>query len=276
MTQIAPPSDGELTAFVENLRQLRSSLSPAEQHLLDAVLLTAAGEDAAVQGYGLDGTAAKRAAIMAVVALGLTVGGMSSPGAGTAHASEMAQGGGRHGSGTQSASQGISQRDPASKDLVLRVPVPATARETTSRAATSTVVTRAATTGVAPTRAATTGAASPAASSTTTARAKPTHTTGTSTATSASPSSTGSCTRSQARTSTRNGTSTTVPSTASSANRSRNPITRARRHDPAGPWSCQAQRATWRIAGPGVRRWGKQCGNDPGRRPRRWSGRARR
>ena len=63
MTQIARPSEGELTAFVENLRQLRGTLSPAEQHLLDAVLLTAAGEDAAVQGYGLDATAAKRTAL---------------------------------------------------------------------------------------------------------------------------------------------------------------------------------------------------------------------
>src|SRR5205085_2678985 len=84
-----------------------------EQHLLDAVLLTAAGEDAAVQGYGLDATAAKRTALMAVVALGLAVGGMSSPGAGTAHASEMSQGGGHggsHGSGAQSTSQSFSQQ----------------------------------------------------------------------------------------------------------------------------------------------------------------------
>jgi hypothetical protein len=110
MTQLAHPTEGEFTAFVENLRQLRGTLSPTEQHLLDAVLLTAAGEDAAVQGYGLDGSAAKRAAIMAVVALGLTVGGMSSPGAGTAHASEMAQSGGRHSGGTQSTSQGFSQQ----------------------------------------------------------------------------------------------------------------------------------------------------------------------
>ena len=110
MTQIARPSDAELTAFVENLRQVRGTLSPSEQHLLDAVLLTAAGEDAAVQGYGLDPTAAKRTALMAVVALGLAVGGMSSPGAGTAHASEMAQGGGRHASSSQSTSQGISQQ----------------------------------------------------------------------------------------------------------------------------------------------------------------------
>jgi len=113
MTQLGHPSDDELTAFVENLRQVRGTLSPSEQHILDAVLLTAAGEEAAVQGYGLDGTAAKRAAVMTVVALGLTVGGMSSPGAGTAYASEMAQGGGRggsHASGVQSTSQGISQQ----------------------------------------------------------------------------------------------------------------------------------------------------------------------
>jgi hypothetical protein len=110
MTQIARPSEGELTAFVEKLRQLRGTLAPPEQHLLDAVLLTAAGEDPAVEGYGLDATAAKRAALMAVVALGLAVGGMSSPGAGTAHASEMSQGGGRHSGGSQSTSQGNSQQ----------------------------------------------------------------------------------------------------------------------------------------------------------------------
>jgi hypothetical protein len=109
MSEHHHPTDAEVQAFVDNIRQLRSTLSPPEQHILDAVLLTAAGEDAAVQGYGLDGTAAKRAAMMAVVALGLAVGGMSSPGAGTAHASELAQGGGR-GSSQSMSQQGSGQQ----------------------------------------------------------------------------------------------------------------------------------------------------------------------
>jgi hypothetical protein len=84
-------SEAEVSVFVEKLRQFHSTLPVHEQQLLDAVLLTAAGEERAVEAYGLDGAAAKRATLVALVALSIGVGGLSAPLAGTAQASGLAQ-----------------------------------------------------------------------------------------------------------------------------------------------------------------------------------------
>jgi hypothetical protein len=85
------PSDTELQVFADKLGQFRGTLPPQEKELLDAMLLTIAGKEPEVQAYGLNSLAVKRAALVAVAALGLAVGGLSVPAVGAVQVAELAQ-----------------------------------------------------------------------------------------------------------------------------------------------------------------------------------------
>jgi hypothetical protein len=73
----APFGEGTFGSFAVKLTEFRRTLSPAEQQVLDGILLAAAhAEEGDVQGY----VAVQRAAMAAVTAIGLPIAGRGTAG----------------------------------------------------------------------------------------------------------------------------------------------------------------------------------------------------